>query len=44
MDARRAWLKFAGVMAGACIGGFGLGCLVAALVGKRLWDGVTSPL
>jgi ABC-type phosphate/phosphonate transport system permease subunit len=34
------WLKFAGVVVGCAVGGFGIGALLAALVAKRVYDEV----
>lgn len=40
IDVRRVWLRFAGVVAGCAVGGFGLGVLIAAAVSKRVFDEV----
>ena len=43
MDTRRAWLRF-GLTVGACvIGGFGTGVLIAAVIVKRIAEGVVNP-
>lgn len=42
VDARRAWLKFGLTVVGCAIGGLGLGVLLAAVIGRRLWETVTA--